>query len=56
MTNTMTKTNPAASTAWGPTPLQPYANARLLLRQTLIPADSTSAVVATHVLECFLVR
>ena len=53
----MTNTNPATSTtAWGPTPLQPYANARLLLRQTLIPTDSTSAVVATHVLECFLTR
>ena len=57
MTTTTTNTNPAASTtAWGPTPLQPYANARLLLRQTLIPAERTSAVVATHVLECFLIR
>ena len=42
--------------SWPPTPLQGFANARLLLRQTRIPADPTSDVVATHVLECFLTR
>jgi hypothetical protein len=42
--------------SWPPTPLQPLANARLLLRQTRIPGDPTSEVVATHVLECFLSR
>jgi hypothetical protein len=41
---------------WGPTPLQPFANARLLLHQNAIPGDTTSAVVASHVLECFLER
>jgi hypothetical protein len=42
--------------AWGATPLQPYANARLLLHQNATPGDTTSAVVAAHVLECFLAR
>jgi hypothetical protein len=41
---------------WGPTPLQPFANARLLLHQNATPGDTTSAVVASHVLECFLER
>ncbi len=41
---------------WGPTPLQPFANARLLLAENAIPGDTTSAVVASHVLECFLER
>ena len=41
---------------WGATPLQPYANARLLLGENAIPGDTTSAVVASHVLECFLER
>ena len=41
---------------WGPTPLQPFANARLLLGENAIPGDTTSAVVASHVLECFLER
>ena len=36
---------------WGPTPLQPFANARLLLGENAIPGDTTSAVVASHVLE-----
>jgi hypothetical protein len=40
----------------GATPLQPYANARLLLGENAIPGDTTSAVVAAHVLECFLER
>jgi len=40
----------------GATPLQPYANARLLLGENAIPGDTTSAVVASHVLECFLER
>lgn len=41
---------------WGATPLQPFANARLLLHQNATPGDTTSAVVASHVLECFLER
>jgi len=41
---------------WPPTPLQPLANARLLLRQTRIPGATTSQVVAFHVLECFWSR
>jgi hypothetical protein len=44
------------SPLWGPTPLQPFANARLLLSETAIPGDTSSAVVASHVLECLLVR
>jgi hypothetical protein len=36
--------------------LQPFANARLLLAENAIPGDTTSAVVAAHVLECFLSR
>ena len=44
------------SQAWGTTPLQPFANARLLLAENAIPGDTTSAVVASHVLECFLER
>ena len=44
------------SALWGPTPLQPFANARLLLGENAIPGDTTSAVVASHVLECFLER
>ena len=39
---------------WGPTPLQPFANARLLLEETATPGDVSSAVVACHVLECVL--
>jgi hypothetical protein len=42
--------------AWGMSPLQPYANARLLLHQNETPGDTTSAVVVAHVLECFLER
>ena len=45
-----------ASAPTGATPLQPYANARLLLGENAIPGDTTSAVVASHVLECFLER
>lgn len=41
---------------WAPTPLQPFANARLLLGENASPGDTTSAVVASHVLECFLER
>ena len=44
------------SLQWEPTPLQPFANARLLLGENAIPGDTTSAVVASHVLECFLER
>ena len=42
--------------AWGATPLQAFANARLLLAENAIPGDTTSAAVASHVLECFLER
>jgi len=45
-----------AAQPWQPTPLQPFANARLLLAENAIPGDTTSAVVAMHVLECFLLR
>lgn len=41
---------------WGPTPLQPFANARVLLHQNATAGDTASAVVASHVLECFLSR
>ena len=41
---------------WGPTPLQRFANARLLLGENATPGDTTSPVVAAHVLECFLER
>ena len=44
------------SLQWEPAPLQPFANARLLLGENAIPGDTTSAVVASHVLECFLER
>ena len=40
----------------GATPLQSFANARLLLHQNATPGDTTSAVVAAHVLECFIER
>jgi len=40
----------------GAIPLQPYANARLLLGENAIPGDTISPVVAAHVLECFLER
>ena len=43
-------------TAWPTTPLQPFANARLLLDENVIPGDTSSAVVGSHVLECFLQR
>lgn len=36
--------------------LLPLANARLLLAENAIAGDTTSAVVASHVLECFLMR
>jgi hypothetical protein len=42
--------------SWGATPLQLYANARLLLHQNATPGDTTSPVVAAHVLECLLGR
>ena len=48
--------HPRAAGPWPATPLQPFANARLLLAENAIPGDTTSAVVAAHVLECFLVR
>ncbi len=44
------------SPQWVPTPLQPFANARLLLAENAIAGDTISAVVAAHVLECFLER
>jgi hypothetical protein len=48
--------HPQTAGPWPATPLQPFANARLLLAENAIPGDTTSAVVAAHVLECFLSR
>ena len=48
--------HPRAAGSWPSTPLQSFANARLLLAENAIPGDTTSAVVASHVLECFLSR
>jgi hypothetical protein len=48
--------HPQAAGPWQATPLQPFANARLLVAENAIPGDTTSAVVASHVLECFLER
>jgi len=48
--------HPRAPGPWPATPLQPFANARLLLGENAIPGDTTSAVVGSHVLECFLER
>ncbi|CAK6698793.1 hypothetical protein [Synechococcus sp. CBW1107] len=42
--------------AYDTAPLQPFAKARLLLHETSIHGDTTSAVVASHVLEYFLER
>ncbi len=41
---------------WDPSPLEPFANARLLLNENALPGDITSPVIATHVIECFLER
>jgi len=41
---------------WDPSPLEPFANARLLLNENARPGDITSPVIATHVIECFLER
>jgi hypothetical protein len=48
--------HPRSDQPWPATPLQPFANARLLLAENAIPGDTTSAVVAAHVLECSLSR
>ena len=48
--------HPNSAQPWPAPPLQPFANARLLLAENAIPGDTTSAVVAAHVLECFLSR
>lgn len=48
--------HPREGTAWPTTPLQPFANARLLLNENAIPGDTSSTVLASHVLECFLER
>ena len=41
---------------WVETPLQAFANARLLLNENARPGDKTSPVIATHVIECLLER
>lgn len=41
---------------WAATPLEPFANARLLLNENARPGDITSRVIATHVIECLLER
>ncbi len=41
---------------WDPSPLESFANARLLLNENARPGDITSPAVATHVIECFLER
>jgi hypothetical protein len=41
---------------WDPSPLEPFANARLLLNENARPGDITSLVIATHVIECLLER
>ena len=41
---------------WVETPLQAFANARLLLNENARPGDITSPVIATHVIECLLER
>jgi hypothetical protein len=41
---------------WDPSPLEPFANARLLLNENARPGDITSTVIATHVIECLLER
>ena len=51
----MTRTT-SQQAPWGPSPLQRLANARLLLQQVKNHGDPNAKVVATHVLECFLVR
>ena len=46
----------SANAPWAATPLEPFANARLLLNENARPGDITSPVIATHVIECFLER
>ena len=41
---------------WATTPLEPFANARLLLNENARPGDITTPVIATHVIECLLER
>ena len=41
---------------WDPSPLEPFANARLLLNENARPGDITTPVIATHVIECMLER
>ena len=38
---------------WAATPLEPFANARLLLNENARPVDITSPVIATHVIEYY---
>ena len=48
--------HPRSAGTWPAIPLQPFANARLLLGENASAGDTTSAVVASHVLECVQVR
>ena len=41
---------------WVETPLQAFANARLLLNENARPGDINSPVIAAHVIECLLER
>ena len=41
---------------WAATPLEPFANARLLLNENARPGDISTPVIATHVIECLLER
>ena len=41
---------------WDSSPLESFANARLLLNENARPGDITSPVIATHVIECLLER
>ena len=47
---------PGATLGWDSSPLESFANARLLLNENARPGDITSPVIATHVIECLLER
>ena len=47
---------PGVTLGWDSSPLEPFANARLLLNENARPGDITSPVIATHVIECLLER
>ena len=47
---------PGATLGWDSSPLESFANARLLLNENARPGDITTPVIATHVIECLLER